>query len=116
MDPHIRVLSTANVPPQRRDWWAEEVRRSVPQLAALPAELFTQIIEEVEEPWGMDKAEKIREKLMNTRGNINEEINDDMEEVRINVAVVVSLYILIPFSPRFLVSFLFLFTVEANCV
>lgn len=88
----------------------------MPQLAALPAELFTQIIKEVEEPWGMDKAEKIREKLMNTRGNINEVINDDMEEVRINVAVVVSLYILIPFSPRFLVSFLSLFTVEANCV
>ncbi|RYP52187.1 hypothetical protein DL768_002629 [Monosporascus sp. mg162] len=36
VDPHVRVTSTANVPPQRRDWWAEELRRSVPRLAALP--------------------------------------------------------------------------------
>ncbi|KAK7752891.1 hypothetical protein SLS62_005234 [Diatrype stigma] len=80
VDPHIRVLSTANVPPQRRDWWAEELRGTVPRLAALPAELFAQIISHVDDPWDMERAEQIREELMSTRGGINDQINEDMDE------------------------------------
>lgn len=53
----------------------------MPQLAALPAELFTQIIEEVDEPWSKEKAEQIREDLMDTRGTLNDGINQDMEDV-----------------------------------
>src|SRR5262249_44862277 len=29
VDPHVTVLSSANVPPQQRHWWAEEVRTRV---------------------------------------------------------------------------------------
>jgi hypothetical protein len=28
VDPGIRIISTANVPPQQRDWWSEGVTRS----------------------------------------------------------------------------------------
>lgn len=38
VDPHLRVVSTANVPPQQRDWWAREVRK-VDLFAQLPEEL-----------------------------------------------------------------------------
>lgn len=96
MDPHIRVLSTANVPPQRRDWWAEELRGTVPQLAALPAELFTQIINQVDDPWGMERAEQIREELMSTRGGINDQINQDMDEVRALAGVLSPLFLSSP--------------------
>ncbi|RYP04211.1 hypothetical protein DL764_004601 [Monosporascus ibericus] len=81
VDPHVRVVSTANVPPQRRDWWAEELRRSVPRLAALPSEIFNQIISEVEEPWGLEEARRIRRDLMDRRGAMNDEINDHMMEL-----------------------------------
>ncbi|RYP40265.1 hypothetical protein DL767_001808 [Monosporascus sp. MG133] len=80
VDPHVRVISTANVPPQRRDWWAEELRRSVPRLAALPSEIFYKIISEVEEPWGLEEARRIRQDLMDRRGAMNDEINDNMME------------------------------------
>ena len=83
VDPHIRVISTANVPPQRRDWWAELVRR-VPRFARLPTEIFNQIIEQVEEPCGMEEAKRGREDLMARRGAMNDEINDDMNEVLIS--------------------------------
>ncbi|KAL1965794.1 hypothetical protein VTN77DRAFT_5115 [Rasamsonia byssochlamydoides] len=43
VDPYVRVLSTANVPPQRRDWWAVEVRK-IPPFDTLPKELFDMII------------------------------------------------------------------------
>ena len=45
VDPHIRILSTSNVPPQRRDWGAEEVRLIEP-FSGLPVELFERIIEQ----------------------------------------------------------------------
>lgn len=82
VDPHIRVISTANVPPQQRDWWAEEVRQ-IPQFAGLPTEIFLQIIDHVDEPYGVEQAKKYRELLMNRRGAMNDEINEDMEEVTI---------------------------------
>ncbi|KAI1749122.1 hypothetical protein F4782DRAFT_514666 [Xylaria castorea] len=44
VDPHLRIISTANVPPQQQDWWVESVfgRSTESQQAALanlPAEL-----------------------------------------------------------------------------
>jgi hypothetical protein len=44
VDLHIPMLSTANLPPQRRDWWTDEVRKVGP-LAKLPKELFDIVIE-----------------------------------------------------------------------
>ena len=83
VDPYIRVISTANVPPQRRDWWAEVVRR-VPRFARLPTEIFNKIIEVVEDPFGMEEAKEARKDLMARRGAMNNEINEDMDEVFIS--------------------------------
>ena len=83
VDPHIQILSTAHVPPQRRDWWADEVRLIEP-FASLAQELFDRIIEEVEDfPISWDRALEIREKLMDERGGLNDQINEEMQEVRI---------------------------------
>ncbi|KAF2433014.1 hypothetical protein EJ08DRAFT_695046 [Tothia fuscella] len=80
VDPHVRVLSTKNVPPQRKDWWAEEVRK-LGRFAELPRELFDRIIEGVEGfPLGWDEALVVREKLMEERGAMIERFNEQMEE------------------------------------
>ncbi|KAH8668974.1 hypothetical protein BX600DRAFT_266074 [Xylariales sp. PMI_506] len=83
VDPNIRVLSTANVPPQRRDWWADEVRKINP-FATLPPMIFNQIISEVDEPWSWDEATKIREALMERRSVMNDDINNDMNDAQVS--------------------------------
>jgi len=81
VDPHIRILSTANVPPQRLDWWAEEVRKIQP-FSGLPVELFDRIMEGVEEfPVSWGRACEVREALMAERGRAGDEYNEMLEEV-----------------------------------
>ncbi|MCJ1251985.1 hypothetical protein MMC30_009223 [Trapelia coarctata] len=67
VDPNIRVISTANVPPQQRHWWAEEVAKTG-ALASLSAEIREHVIGEVEEfPIGMAEAKEFRLRLMKER-------------------------------------------------
>ncbi|RAK95595.1 DUF4246 domain-containing protein [Aspergillus ibericus CBS 121593] len=80
VDPHIPVLSTANVPPQRKDWWADEVR-NVPPFNRLPREIFNMIMLHVTGfPLSWEDAVKARQDLMDERGALVEQINDDMED------------------------------------
>ncbi|KAF9887732.1 hypothetical protein FE257_009685 [Aspergillus nanangensis] len=79
VDPHIRILSTANVPPQRVDWWAEEVRR-VPPFDRLPGEIYNQITDHVHGfPLTWEEALTARQALMNERGALVELRNDENE-------------------------------------
>lgn len=82
VDPHITVLSTANVPPQRRDWWADEVRKISP-FDGLPYELFLRIVEFVDGfPMSWQDACEVREGLMEERGRIADRIDEIMDEVQ----------------------------------
>jgi hypothetical protein len=72
VDPGIRIISTANVPPQQRDWWADEIvtqtGRSGKALAKLSAELKEKVFEDVEDfPISMKEAKEMRLKLMDER-------------------------------------------------
>jgi len=85
VDPHVRILSTADVPVQRADWWSDEVMRKLGEgsggisqseifegvrkgLAKLPVELKDKVLEEVDDfPIGWADAKKIREELMEER-------------------------------------------------
>jgi len=81
VDPHIQILSTANVPPQRVDWWAVEVQK-VPPFSDLPVELFDRIMEHVEDfPISWDEACEMREELMAERGRANEDLDEMLREV-----------------------------------
>ncbi len=67
VDPNIQIISTANVPPQQRDWWSAELKSSgcFKQLAT---ELQEKVFEGVDDfPVGMDEAKEIRLKLMDER-------------------------------------------------
>ncbi|KAA6412092.1 MAG: hypothetical protein FRX48_04242 [Lasallia pustulata] len=61
IDPNRRMMSTAMVPSQRRDWWAREVRAGNARLWRLPAKVWATIVEMVEGyPIGMEEGEEIR--------------------------------------------------------
>ncbi|KAI8949348.1 hypothetical protein F4801DRAFT_591217 [Xylaria longipes] len=80
VDPHIRVLSTSVVPPQRKDWWAREIRKIGP-LSTLPREIFDLIIKSVDGcPMSWEDALAIREILMRERSWVKEAFDQQMEE------------------------------------
>ena len=47
-DPHCRIISTAIVPPQQRDWWSPEIQDSE-RLAKLPTETVDNVVEDAED-------------------------------------------------------------------
>ncbi|KAJ9318614.1 hypothetical protein DTO271D3_1276 [Paecilomyces variotii] len=66
VDPHIRIISTANIPPQRRDWWVEEFHAQDP-LHRLPPELTMNVMEQIDFPMRMEEAKELRLELMDER-------------------------------------------------
>ncbi|TFK66457.1 hypothetical protein BDN72DRAFT_145415 [Pluteus cervinus] len=75
VDPHIRIISTANVPCQRRDWWKETLRDG--GLSQLPVELQDRVVDQVVEfPIDLQEAKELREKLMEERKNFVVEHQD----------------------------------------
>ncbi|RDB22804.1 hypothetical protein Hypma_010044 [Hypsizygus marmoreus] len=68
VDPGIRIISTANVPCQQREWWSEVIRHEDNAISALPVELQDQIFSNVEDfPIDLEEAKKLREKLIEER-------------------------------------------------
>ncbi|PPQ76533.1 hypothetical protein CVT24_010932 [Panaeolus cyanescens] len=74
VDPNIKIISTAHVPCQRKDWWKEVALRqeslseNITGLGQLPVELQNHIFDEVEGfPLGMDEAKALRLELMEER-------------------------------------------------
>ncbi|KAF5383274.1 hypothetical protein D9615_005045 [Tricholomella constricta] len=76
VDPGIRVVSTANVPCQQKEWWSEKVVAAggkTPRgnaIAELPLELRNHIFGDVDEfPIGLGEAKEVRLQLMEERKN-----------------------------------------------
>jgi Protein of unknown function (DUF4246) len=67
VDPNIRIISTASVPCQQKDWWAADIRKKG-ALAVLPLELQDQVFNEVEGfPISLEEAKEQRLELMEER-------------------------------------------------
>jgi Protein of unknown function (DUF4246) len=67
VDPHIRIISTANVPCQQKEWWEQELRAKG-VFGKLPNEMQNEIMDHVEEfPISMDEAKQLRIELMEER-------------------------------------------------
>ena len=80
IDPHIRILSTANVPPQQKSWWAEKVR-ATQKLSDLPKELVDHVIDGVSDfPISLEEAKEIRLRLMDERKAFVEDVDQDLQE------------------------------------
>ena len=65
VDPNIRIISTANVPCQRRDWWSQTVRDDKGGISTLPIELQDTIFDGIDGfPISLEEAGKLRSELM----------------------------------------------------
>lgn len=82
VDPHVRVISSAHVPPQREDWCGEKfefLRREV--LNSLPAELQNMVVDNLDGfPITMDEAKQYRLELMEERSVVSQEQKQVFEE------------------------------------
>lgn len=79
IDPHCRIISTANVPPQQKDWWSPEIRDSA-RLEQLPKEIMDQVVEDVEDfPISFETAKELKLKLMEERKVYVEEVNAEIQ-------------------------------------
>jgi hypothetical protein len=68
VDPNIKIISTANIPCQRRDWWGELVTPELLRWGKLPVELLDKTLQAVEGfPLSLDRAKELREELMEER-------------------------------------------------
>ncbi|KAF7968069.1 hypothetical protein HWV62_32055 [Athelia sp. TMB] len=70
VDPHVKVISSANVPCQRRDWWAKELEQSGALPAKLPLEMKQEVVGNMEDsdfPISLKEAKKLRLELMEER-------------------------------------------------
>ncbi|KAL7930104.1 hypothetical protein V8C35DRAFT_324538 [Trichoderma chlorosporum] len=73
VDPHERIVSTANVPPQRKDWWTEAAKAEESSDAEMPASLMT-----------VEEAQEHRQKLMQERSRHEEKATQTMESSSYN--------------------------------
>lgn len=66
VDPNIKIISSANVPCQRKDWWREEIGPGFGEI--LPREVWDLVFEGVDEfPIGLEEAKEMRLELMEER-------------------------------------------------
>ena len=81
IDPHYRIASTANVPPQRYDWWEPYTLRRVMNRSGLPAELLDMVREDTfGAHMSMDEAKQVRLELMAERTNLMPTIKGNFQE------------------------------------
>lgn len=81
VDPHVRVISTAHVPCQQREWWAEELASGGTGLGRLPAELRACVVNAVEGfPIGLEEAKELRGDLMEERSYFHMDRNKEFED------------------------------------
>ncbi|KAH8904798.1 hypothetical protein BR93DRAFT_916535 [Coniochaeta sp. PMI_546] len=80
VDPHFRICSTRNVPPQQHDWWAEEAL-DVVDFRPLPQEVIDMVKGEIGDwPMGLDEAKALRLELMAERTRATESVESTFEE------------------------------------
>lgn len=81
VDPHYRIVSTGNVPPQQHHWWEPHALRQVLNRSGLPTELQDMVRDEIAEwPLGMKEAKELRLKLMAERTKLMPSIEGNFEE------------------------------------
>ncbi|KAM0486638.1 hypothetical protein ACHAP7_002441 [Fusarium lateritium] len=72
VDPAIPVISTSNVPPQQRHWWAEQSGLNSGR-GIFPPEIVEQVTDSVEWPMGLDMAKEMRLELMKERSSFKQD-------------------------------------------
>nr|RBQ90603.1 hypothetical protein FVER53263_09957 [Fusarium verticillioides] len=66
VDPAIPIISTSNVPPQQKHWWATHAGLSS-EHGMMPPELIEKVVDYVDWPIDLEDAKKVRMDLMKER-------------------------------------------------
>lgn len=82
IDPNRRMMSTAMVPPQRRDWWAQEIRAKNARFWRLPMEIWDLIVGMVDDGWpiGVKEGEATRREFWEENQRAREKHTKAMED------------------------------------
>ena len=67
VDPHIKIISTENVPPQQHVWWRENVATFSGLFEKLPPELAENVLNGVDFPVTLETTREQRLELMEER-------------------------------------------------
>jgi len=82
VDPNRPILSSAVVPPQQKDWWADLIREEG-GLALLHKDLYDSMMNSIDDfPLSWEQAVEYRAKLMEERSDGQKEFSEYMEGVR----------------------------------
>ncbi|KAL8800638.1 MAG: hypothetical protein Q9182_005051 [Xanthomendoza sp. 2 TL-2023] len=81
IDPHLRIISTENVPPQQESWWRQKVR-DTGVFERLPLELAENIVEHGEVLVSLEKAREQRCELMEERKEFIKKHDQDFRNLR----------------------------------
>ena len=76
VDPAIPVVSTANVPPQQRNWWRGE--QAVRESGRLPPEIADMVLRNVDFPIDEEDAKALRDELMSERSGMQAQMGRDL--------------------------------------
>ncbi|WPH04584.1 Hypothetical protein R9X50_00747600 [Acrodontium crateriforme] len=80
VDPFVRIPSTANVPPQQKEWFSEMALK-LDRMGELPLEIAEHIIDSVDDfPIALDEAKQLRLDLMNERRVFHRNVDEALEE------------------------------------
>jgi len=88
VDPNIKIISTAHVPPQQQDWWREAILDLRPHnspFLGLPIELQEAVFQEVDYPITLEEAKATRLKLMTERKNYVLDQGESFKSIEISL-------------------------------
>ena len=79
VDPHYRLCSTRNVPPQSHEWWREAAAEHIDWVArGLPPEIVCRVNSEIGEwPMGLTEAKRLRSQVLDEQRNIVARVLED---------------------------------------
>ena len=79
VDPHVSIISTANVPPQQKTWWTEQIEETG-VLGRVPREIADHILDMADYPISLAEAKAQRLELMAERTNFVADYFDDLHK------------------------------------
>jgi hypothetical protein len=85
VDPNIRIISSANVPCQQKEWWTWEIGAEG-VFSKLPNEMIQAVVDNVEEfPIGLDEAKELRLELMEERKGFVHRHHEQLNSARFSL-------------------------------
>ncbi|KAK5695650.1 hypothetical protein LTR17_024501 [Elasticomyces elasticus] len=85
VDPHMRIPSTAHVPPQQKHWWSEMVL-GLDRVADLPPELAELVLDSADEfPITLEEAKDLRVNILAEHKKLNGKLDEMMKYQKFGV-------------------------------